>query len=323
MNKVALITGVFGQDGSYLAELLLTKGYVVHGVARDRESGAWRHEYLGITGKVTIHTIDLTDKAALTVLLTEIRPSEIYNLAAQSSVAHSIDNPEATLLFNINSVTAILESIQAVDTTIKLFHASSSEIFDPEAEQPLTVHSPIKPGNPYGVSKAANHTAVIDYRTRFGMFAVNGILFPHESPLRDVSSFINRSIATAMDIKTGTKDHLTLGQIENKRDFGDARLFVEAMWLSLQAPSAADYIISSGTAVSIREIVEYILNQYEVPRCATLIDERMFRYPNMPLMVGDNTETKATLGWSYDRPIFVTIDDMIEFHKETDKKHEL
>jgi len=323
MNKVALITGVFGQDGSYLAEFLLAKGYTVHGITRPKDNGAWRHDFLHIAGQVIVHTTDITDLSALKDLLSEIRPTEIYNLAARSSVQDSINNPEATLIFNISSLQTILDAVQEVEPTVRIFHASSSEIFDPTAEQPLKVDSPINPTNPYGVSKAANHKAVIDYRTRLGLFAVNGILFPHESPLRDQHSFIKKCIATALEIKRGTKEFISLGQIENKRDFGDARLFVKAMWLSLQAPEATDYIISSGSAVSIKEIAEYILKKCEVPLSAIRIDESMFRHPNMPLMLGDNTETKAKLGWSYESSIFVTINDMIEFQKTITPNHEL
>jgi len=313
MSKTALITGITGQGGSYLAALLLKKGYNVHGLVRPDEGVGWRHTYLGIADAVILHECILTDAEAVTDVLIKIHPDEIYNLAAQSVVSQSIQNPEDTLNFNIHSVENLLASIVQIDNTIKFFHASSSEIFDPNAQQPLTITSPIRPTNPYGVSKAENHLLVQKYRNESNIFAVNGILFPHESPLRHQKSLIKTLITSAEAIKNGSDQKIHLGQANNQRDFGNAQEYVEAMWLSLQQEDAHDYIISSGTPVSILDISEYILKKFDLPLDIIKIDKALFRSPNTPIIYAENNVTRNTLGWTCNIGIYETIDTMIDF----------
>lgn len=314
MSKIALITGITGQDGSYLADLLLKKGYNVHGLVKPDEEACWRHNYLHIQDAIMLHECLLTDKLAVRDAIGQIKPDEIYNLAAQSLVSESIKNPEATLEFNIQSVEYLLESIIQIDNTIRFFHASSSEIFDPTATQPLTSSATIGPINPYGESKAANHLLVQNYRVNFNVFAVNGILFPHESPLRHDKSLIKTLIRSAKFIKDGGNKKIHLGQAENQRDFGNAREYVEAMWLSLQQNTARDYIISSGNPVSIMDITKYILKKFNLSEDVIKMDEALFQSPNIPIIYGDNTETIKILGWECNTSIYETIDSMIEFH---------
>ena len=314
-KKVALITGVYGQDGSYLAALLSKHGYTVHGVVRPHSQKSWRHAYLQIEGKVTIHECDLENQPAVTGLIEVVQPTEIYHLAAQSSVPVSLQHPAQTLRFNTLSVLNLLESIRLINTNIKFFHASSSEIFDPAADQPLTAFSPIRPANPYGISKATSHLMVQQYRKIFGLFVVNGILFPHESPLRQPDSFIKKLIQSALSIKNGSGDSVRLGQVSNQRDFGDASNYTQAMLLTLQVETPDDYIISSGNPVSIKDIAEYVLKKYELPFDAMYSDPTLFRHPNAEVVYGDNARTQETLGWKPSTSIFETIDRMIEFEE--------
>lgn len=312
MPKIALITGIAGQDGSYLAQLLLSQGYIVHGITRDESPNLWRHEYLEINGKCNLHTIDLTDAHTVQHLITDIVPHEVYHLAAQSSVAASIQNPVPTLHFNTLSTLYLLQACRAADSTIKFFHASSSEIFDLQASAPLSLQSPIRPHSPYGAAKAAAHFLTTSFREHAGLFAVNGVLFPHESPLRHEGAFTKSLVRQAVAIKNGGSNPIVLGQIDNERDFGSAEEYVHAMWLALQSESARDYIIGTGKSTTIREISYYVFTLLGLDR--SLIQSQTAKAPNA--IYADTTETEIQLGWKAGGTIYQIMDDMVDFEKK-------
>ena len=312
IKNIALITGITGQDGSYLAAFLLDKKYEVHGITRNLTETHWRHDYLGITDALMLHAANLEDEMAIRTLLADIQPTEIYHLAAESSVAASLADPYPTLRFNIQSTLALLNATRAINSNIRFFNASSAEIFDANVTQPLTLESPFKPNTPYGISKLTGHTLVQKYRHHSNLFAVNGILFPHESPLRLETSFFKSVIRNAVACKRGTKHAITLGYIDTERDFGDATQYVKVMWKSLQVIRADDYIIATGIPTSLRVLVMYIMDKLELP--ASLLETT--RDANRPLpktIYGDPTETCQKLDWTYTGDVFATIDAMIAF----------
>ncbi len=318
MKKVALITGITGQDGSYLADLLLSKDYEVHGIYREKGAGPWRFAKLGIQNEIKLHLGKLDDLKIVRELIGVIKPDEIYHLAAQSSIPESCKDPVTTINFNILSTQNILETVRQLKLPTKIFHASSSEIFDPEAPSPISTHSNIKPVHPYGVAKATCHFLIQLYRNSYGIYAVNGILFPHESPLRDRGTILKFFISQAEEIKKGNLKEFTLAAPENIRDFGDATSYVEVMWLSLQAKKADDYIICSGNPISIKEITEYILAQYSLSKSYIKIDDSLVRQPNIPIIFGDSSETTQKLGWSNTISIYETIKNIIGLQNKTD-----
>lgn len=312
MEKIALITGITGQDGSYLAKLLLTKGYLVHGTSRTPKAKNWRHHELSISKQLTINECDLTDRDAVITLITTIQPTEIYHLAAQSSVSESFTVPYETFCQNTLSTLTLLEVVRAIDINIKIFNASSSEIFDQFAPQPLSLTSPRLPASPYGISKLAGHMLVEQYRTTFRLFAVNGILFPHESPLRQPNSFIKTVIRKAIACTQNEQGNIALGYIDTERDFGYAASYVEMMWRSLQAQTATDYIIATGQTTSLRTIVEYIAKKLNLPQ--TTITSSPIQQSTLPTSIyGDITDTTAKLGEFPITNLYATIDAMIEF----------
>ncbi len=322
-KKVALITGITGQDGSYLASLLLERGYKVHGTTRTAKEPAWRHNYLKITGRLTLHTIDLEDAAAVEALVRSIEPTEIYHLAAQSSVARSFTNLDETLTSNIQPTINLLEAIVATDSSTQFFHASSSEIFGSGDGQPFTETSPLKPENPYGSSKAASHLIVESYRQNSGLYAVNGMLFPHESPLRDNVSFMKQLVHRAVSIKAGAAEQIILGNTKNLRDFGDASQFVVAMWQSLQQPEAHDYIIATGKPVALEDIVNYVLMKLELPMTITTTDPALAARHGAPVIYGDPSYATTTLGWTHVGDVFSVVDKMLAFEfAQEPSKHE-
>jgi GDPmannose 4,6-dehydratase len=312
MPKKALITGIAGQDGSYLAKLLLQEGYQVYGITRTNESPLWRHAYIGITDRPKLCQLDLTNLEAVRSLVAELQPEEIYHLAAQSSVAASLKSPYTTLHFNTISTLNLLETITQVNPAIRFFNVSSSDIFSATAPQPLTIDSPIAPLTPYGVSKASAHLMVQSYRQSSRLFAVNGILFPHESPLRQPVAFTKSLIRQAIEIKNGSPALITLGQTKNKRDFGSAEEFVFAMWQSLQVTTANEYIIGTGTATSITDIAEYVCDKVGIPRTVLMTDSRAITEP-ITTIVAETTDTLRLLKWSAGGTIYKTLDEMIEF----------
>src|SRR4026207_257924 len=251
----AIVTGITGQDGSYLAELLLSKGYEVVGVVRRASApNYWRIQHL--LDRVTLRPADLLDQLSLIRLVEEVRPHEFYNLAAMSFVPASWDQPMLTGEFNAQGVTRVLEAIRQVDTSIRVYQASSSEMFGKVREVPQTELTPFYPRSPYGVSKVFAHYITVNYRESYDMYAVSGILFNHESPRRGLE-FVTRKITDGVArIKAGLTDSLSLGNLDAHRDWGFAEDYVRAMWLMLQQERPDDYVIATGEAHSVRELVE-------------------------------------------------------------------
>ena len=265
MTKTAIITGITGQDGAYLAKLLLKKNYKVIGLTRSyNRSNLSKLEKLSIVGNVKLIECDLTDFSRVLSVLNSENPDEIYNLAAQSSVGLSFEQPIGTIGFNTNSVLNILEAIRITGADkIKFYQASSSDIFGNIEQLPITEETVIKPISPYAVSKAAAHWITVNYREAYKIFSCCGILFNHESELRDNNFYIKKVISHAVDIKLGKREKLHVGNIDVKRDFGYGPDYVEAMWKMLQKKEAKDYIICSGKSYSLREILLHILDKLE------------------------------------------------------------
>src|SRR5919206_4227223 len=255
MSKRAIITGITGQDGSYLAELLLSKGYEVVGTVRRASApNFWRIQHL--LERITIKPADLLDQLSLIRLVDEVRPHEFYNLAAMSFVPASWDQPMLTGEFNAQGVTRVLEAIRHVDPSIRLYQASSSEMFGKVRETPQTELTPFYPRSPYGVSKVFGHYITVNYRESFGLFACSGLLFNHESPRRGLE-FVTRKVADGVArIKLGLQPELAMGNLDARRDWGFSGDYVRAMWLMLQQDEPDDYVIATGVSHSVRELIE-------------------------------------------------------------------
>ena len=253
--KRAIITGITGQDGSYLAELLLEKGYEVFGVVRRVSAPSlWRIEH--ILDRIQLRPADLLDQLSLIRVVDEIRPHELYNLAAMSFVPASWDQPLLTGEFNAQGVTRVLEAVRQVDPTIRIYQASSSEMFGKVRETPQNEETPFYPRSPYGVAKVFAHYITVNYRESYDLFAVSGLLFNHESPRRGLE-FVTRKVTDAVArIKLGVADSLSLGNLDAHRDWGFAGDYVRAMWSMLQQETADDYVIATGVSHSVRDLVE-------------------------------------------------------------------
>jgi GDPmannose 4,6-dehydratase len=284
----ALITGITGQDGSYLAELLLDKGYEVFGVVRRTSHHSYeRIEHL--LDRVTIVAADLLDQHSLTVVLQEIRPDEVYNLAAQSYVPTSWTQPVLTGEFTALGVTRILEAIRLVHPGARFYQASSSEMFGKVTETPQRETTRFYPRSPYGVAKVYGHWITVNYRESYGLYAVSGILFNHESP--KVSDGVAR-------IKRGLATELRLGTLDAQRDWGYAGDYVDAMWRMLQRPEPRDYVVGTGVAHSVRELVEIAFSHAGLDwRRHVVQDPRFVRPAEVDLLLADPTRAKTELGW--------------------------
>jgi GDPmannose 4,6-dehydratase len=298
MPKSALITGITGQDGSYLAELLLEKGYDVHGMVRRASTEKFdRIEHL--RDRITLHQGDLLDHRSLTDALRASKPDEIYNLAAMSFVAVSWIQPTLTAEFTGVGVTRILEAMREVCPEARFYQASSSEMFGKVLEVPQTESTPFYPRSPYGVAKAYGHFITVNYRESYNLHATSGILFNHESPRRGLE-FVTRKITWhAAAIKHGLEQELALGNLDAERDWGYAKDYVEAMWLMLQQDKADDYVIATGKTNTVRECVQIAfdeagLGDYEQ---YVKIDPRFLRPAEVDQLIGSPAKAKADLGW--------------------------
>ena len=297
MTKRALITGVTGQDGSYLAELLLEKGYEVLGMVR-RSSTVNFERIAHLQDKITFVPGDLLDEISMIHILQEHRPLEVYNLAAQSFVQTSFGQPVLTGETTALGVTRLLDAIRLVDPEIRFYQASSSEMFGKVHEVPQTETTPFHPRSPYGVAKVYGHWITLNYRESYGLHATSGILFNHESPRRGLE-FVTRKIShTVAQIKLGLVDELRLGNLDAQRDWGFAGDYVEAMWLMLQREIPEDFVICTGQTHSVREFCEVAfghagLNWEE----HVVVDETFFRPAEVDLLVGDATKADEMLGW--------------------------
>ena len=312
-KKTALITGITGQDGAYLSRLLLNKGYEVIGLVRSNshtnKNGLIR---LGILENVTLLECDLIDLSQLIQIISTYKPVEIYNLAAQSSVSLSFAQPIGTFSFNTMSVFNLLEAIKLVDKRIKLYHASSSEMYGKVEKLPIVENTVFHPVSPYATSKAAAHWTCINYRESFGLFVSCGILFNHESMLRTNQFFVKKVITEAKMIKEGTLDKMFVGNIDIKRDFGYAPLYVEAMHAMLQHDKPDDFVICSGISISLREVIEYIFERVGISLSAYEVDQKLYRPNDIPEIYGDSSKAKKVLGWHYEMTPYELLDKLIE-----------
>ena len=311
--KTALITGVTGQDGSYLAKFLLEKNYRVIGTVRGyRCLNKDNFIYLGIDQKVIIEELDLLDMANIIKIIQKYKPNEIYNLAAQSSVGLSYAQPIGTFSFNTISVSNVLESIRLIDSAIKLYQASSSEMYGRISELPIKIDTPMHPISPYGVSKMAAYFMITTYRESYGIFAVNGVLFNHESFLRRENFFIKKVIKDAIAIKNNTLSYLKIGNLNVKRDFGYAPKYIEAMWRMLQLETADDFVICSGKSILLKDIVEYIFDKLNLDKTLIIEEKSLFRPNEIEEIYGDNSKAIKKLEWDYSYSFFNVLDWLID-----------
>jgi GDPmannose 4,6-dehydratase len=297
MAKRAIITGITGQDGSYLAELLLERGYEVTGVVR-RSSlpNYWRIQHL--LDRVSLRPADLLDQLSLLRLIQDVKPHEFYNLAAMSFVPASWDQPLLTGDYNSMGVTRVLEAIRHVDPSIRIYQASSSEMYGRVREVPQTELTPFYPRSPYGVSKVFGHYITVNYRESYNMFAVSGILFNHESPRRGLE-FVTRKVTDGVArIKLGLADRLALGNLDACRDWGFAGDYVRAMWLMLQQEQADDFVIATGKSHSVKQLVETAFGHVGLDwEKYVQIDPAFLRPAEVDHLIGDASKARRVLGW--------------------------
>jgi GDPmannose 4,6-dehydratase len=297
MTKRALITGITGQDGSYLAELLLAKGYEVHGMVR-RSSEEKFERIAHIRGQVTLHQGDLLDQYSIASLLARIEPHEVYNLAAQSFVPTSWNQPVLTGEFTALGVTKMLEAIRHATPKTRFYQASSSEMFGRVRETPQHELTPFYPRSPYGVAKVYGHFITVNYRESFGIFAVSGILFNHESPRRGLE-FVTRKVSAGVArIRLGRSDKLHLGNLEARRDWGFAGDYVEAMWRMLQRDQPRDYVVATHETHSVRELCEIAFARADLEwEKHVVVDPAFIRPAEVDLLTGDPSLARDELGW--------------------------
>jgi GDPmannose 4,6-dehydratase len=315
LTKSALVTGITGQDGSYLAEFLLHKGYNVYGLLR-RTSIIIDDRIQHLMGDVELLDGDLLDQLSLIKAVQVSKPDEIYNLAAQSFVPTSWQQPVLTGEYTAIGVTKVLEAMRLIDKPIKFYQASSSEMFGKVVEVPQKESTPFYPRSPYGVSKVYGHWITVNYRESYDMFAVSGILFNHESPRRGLE-FVTRKITNAVArIKLGLAKDLHLGNLDARRDWGYAPDYVQAMWLMLQQEQPDDFVIATGETHSIREFVELAFKHAEIPNWEdyVVIDPRYMRPAEVDLLVGDPTKAHQKLGWQPS----VTFEGLVQLMVEAD-----
>jgi GDPmannose 4,6-dehydratase len=299
LNKTALITGITGQDGAYLAKLLLAKDYRVVGLTPRRGSDTlWRLRELGVLDRIEIAFGDVTDMGSVLGILARYEPSEVYNLAAQSFVGASWDQPVHTADVNAIGTVNILEGLRQSRSGARFYQASTSEMFGLAQAQVQNEATPFYPRSPYGVAKLYAHWITVNYRESFGMHASSGILFNHESPLRGIE-FVTRKVSDAVArIKLGRADRLVLGNLDARRDWGYAEDYVDAMWRMLQQPSPSDYVIATGVTTTIRDMVRLAFSHAGLDwEQHVLTDKALLRPAEVDMLRGDSTKAHAQLGW--------------------------
>jgi GDPmannose 4,6-dehydratase len=296
--KRALITGITGQDGSYLTELLLDKGYEVFGIVR-RSSAPNLSRIDHLLHRITLRPADLLDQLSLIRVLEAVEPDEVYNLAAMSFVPASWDQPMLTGEFNAQGVTRMLEAVRHVNPKIRLYQASSSEMYGKVREVPQTELTPFYPRSPYGVSKVFGHYITVNYRESYGLFACSGILFNHESPRRGLE-FVTRKVTDGVArIKLGLSETLALGNLDARRDWGFAGDYVRAMWLMLQQPEADDFVVATGISHSVRELVDVAFGCAGLdPARHVKLDPALVRPAEVDHLIGDASKARRALGWT-------------------------
>ena len=318
MTKKALITGITGQDGSYLADLLLGKGYEVHGLIR-RTSTTDLGRIVHIQDRISLVPGDLMDQHSLTTAIHEIQPDEVYNLAAQSFVPTSWSQPVLTGELTGMGVTRMLEAVRLAKPDAKFYQASSSEMFGKVQESPQNEGTPFYPRSPYGVAKVYGHWITVNYRESYGMFACSGILFNHESPRRGLE-FVSRKVTnTVARIKAGKQTELRMGNLDAHRDWGFAGDYVEMMWLMLQQDQPEDYVIGTGKSPSVRDLVELSFKHAGLEMDKHLvIDPKFFRPAEVDKLLADSSKAKSRLGWEPK----VTFEALVEMMVRADLEHE-
>lgn len=322
MSKTALITGITGQDGAYLAQFLLSKNYDIIGLTRDDSAQNLRNlKYLQIDDKVIIKKCNLLDMASILNILEEFNPDEIYNFASQSSVSLSFIDPTETIQANTLSILNILKAIKALKFETKLYQASSSEMYGNLDILPVNEKSLIHPASPYAISKATAHLTTINYRETYGLYACCGILFNHTSVLSNSNFFIKKIINSGINIKNGLQKELRLGNLDVKRDFGYAPDYVKAIWKILQQDTPQDFIIASGKSVYLRDLVNYVFDKLEIEKNKIIIDKNLFRPNEIQDIYGDNTRAKNILGWEYNKSVFEVLDIIIEEEIKNEQKN--
>jgi len=337
MAKTALITGITGQDGAYLAEFLLNKGYIVHGIKRrsslintDRIDHLYQDPHVSNRNFI-LHYGDMTDSTSLTRIIQESQPDEIYNLAAQSHVAVSFEEPEYTANSDALGPLRILEAIRILklEKKTRFYQASTSELYGLVQEVPQKETTPFYPRSPYGVAKLYAYWITINYREAYGIYACNGILFNHESPIRG-ETFVTRKITMALSrIKHGLQDKLYIGNLNAKRDWGHARDYVEMQWLMLQQDEPEDFVIATGVQYSVREFIEFAAKSVDIEiiwkgedaeekgydkegNCIVEVDPRYYRPTEIESLLGDPTKAKEKLGWTPTTNLNEMIDEMMQ-----------
>ncbi|MEO5891097.1 MAG: GDP-mannose 4,6-dehydratase [Ferruginibacter sp.] len=311
--KTALVSGITGQDGAYLAKLLVDKGYKVYGLIRSfTGSSTHRLQYLDVRQKVELVECDLQDLSQVIKIILDTKPTEIYNLAAQSSVSLSFKQPIGTIQFNINSVVNILEAVRLINPAIRFYQASTSEMFGKIEELPITEDSKLHPLSPYAISKVAGHQITINYRESYGLYACCGILFNHESYLRGENFIVKKALKSAFDILHGKVEFIEFGNLNVKRDFGYSPAYIEVMWLMLQQELPDDFVISSGESVYLSDVVKYIFNKLGIPLSAIKINQGFFRPTDIVDIYGSNEKARRLLGWDYSMNFFQVLDLLIE-----------
>jgi GDPmannose 4,6-dehydratase len=297
MKRRALITGITGQDGAYLARSLLDRNYEVHGMVR-RTSTANLERIESIQDRLHLHQADLLDELSIVRLVENCRPHELYNLAAQSFVPTSFSQPVMTSEFTALGVTRLLEAVRGVDRSIRFYQASSSEMFGNAPEEPQNEQTPLRPRSPYGVAKVYGHWITVNYREAYNLFACSGILFNHESPLRG-TEFVTRHISLGVArIKHGLDDHLELGNLEAQRDWGFAGDYVEAMWMMLQQDQPDDFVVATGEKHSVKEFAELAFSHVGLDwRHYVRVNPQRLRPADVNTLRGDASKVRRTLGW--------------------------
>jgi GDPmannose 4,6-dehydratase len=316
MTKRALITGITGQDGAYLAQLLLDKGYEVHGMVRRSSHGGvadHRLNWLGITDQVTLHDGNLLDLSSLIRLIQDVMPDELYNLAAQSFVASSWRQPILTGQITALGVGNVLEAVRIAKPDTRFYQASSSEMYGLIQEDHQSETTPFYPRSPYAVAKLYGHWITVNYRESFGMHASSGILFNHESPLRGLE-FVTRKVTDGIArIKLGLATELRLGNIDAKRDWGHARDYVKAMWLMLQQDQADDYVVATGRTTTVRDMCAIAFDHVGIAMDDHLIiDPKFFRPAEVDVLLGDPAKAQRALGWQAETTLEEMIREMVE-----------
>ena len=322
-KKLALILGANGQDASYLAELLIAKNYEVHGTIRRNsvpESQTTRIQSLRDNNQIILHYMDLTDPISVESIINDLKPDEIYHLAAQSHVQISFELPKYTLDVNAGGTLAILEAVRKFSPNSKIYHAATSEMFgnsiDDDGYQRETTR--LAPVSPYGCSKLYAHSLCNNYRNAYGMFISSGILFNHESPRRGINFVTNKVVLEAVKIKLGLSNELVLGNLDAVRDWGHAKDYVEGMWRMLQQEKPDDYVLATGVSKSVRDLVEYVFDKLKLDSTKYIkTNDKFQRAEELHFLKGDASKAKEKLGW---KPIYTfetMLDEMIDHWLET------